>query len=90
METTVEGVEVLDEVKLIRELGCSHIQGYIYGRPAVANEVTRQLLTQALKPTRPAIASVARRALQCSAQRWSRSDRFGIWSAFATSHRKAQ
>jgi len=33
METTAEGAETLDELELIRSLGCSHIQGYIYGRP---------------------------------------------------------
>ena len=33
METTAEGVEVQDEIALVRELGCSHIQGYVYGRP---------------------------------------------------------
>jgi hypothetical protein len=36
METTAEGAETLDELELIRSLGCSHVQGYIYGRPAVA------------------------------------------------------
>ena len=30
METTAEGVETLDELDLVRMLGCSHIQGYIY------------------------------------------------------------
>src|SRR3546814_1324005 len=29
METTAEGVELKDELALIRELGCSHIQGYM-------------------------------------------------------------
>lgn len=33
MDTTAEGAETLDEVELIRALGCSHIQGYVYGRP---------------------------------------------------------
>ena len=33
METTAEGVEVQDEIELVRRLGCSHIQGYVYGRP---------------------------------------------------------
>ena len=28
-----------DEIELIRELGCSHIQGYVYGKPARAAEV---------------------------------------------------
>jgi diguanylate cyclase (GGDEF)-like protein/PAS domain S-box-containing protein len=33
METTAEGVETLDELDLIRLLGCSHVQGYIYEKP---------------------------------------------------------
>ncbi|KQM98695.1 diguanylate cyclase [Sphingobium sp. Leaf26] len=33
MDTTAEGAETQDELALIRQLGCSHIQGYIYGRP---------------------------------------------------------
>ena len=43
METTAEGVEVQDEIDLVRRLGCSHIQGFIYGKPARAAEVERQL-----------------------------------------------
>ncbi|HEY1607436.1 MAG TPA: EAL domain-containing protein [Allosphingosinicella sp.] len=41
METTAEGVEVQDEIALIRELGCSHIQGYVYGRPMKAEDAER-------------------------------------------------
>ena len=33
METTAEGVETLDELDLVRELGCSHVQGFIYSKP---------------------------------------------------------
>ena len=47
METTAEGVEIQDEIDLIRALGCSHIQGYVYGRPAPADEVLQQLSAQA-------------------------------------------
>jgi len=43
METTAEGAETLDELALIRSLGCSHVQGYIYGRP-LDSEATRALL----------------------------------------------
>ncbi|MGY2732961.1 EAL domain-containing protein [Sphingomonas sp. UYP23] len=43
METTAEGVENHDEIALIRELGCSHIQGYVYGKPARAADVLEQL-----------------------------------------------
>ncbi|HYI47544.1 MAG TPA: EAL domain-containing protein [Allosphingosinicella sp.] len=38
MDTTAEGVETHDDLKLIRELGCSQIQGYIFGKPMEAEE----------------------------------------------------
>jgi diguanylate cyclase (GGDEF)-like protein len=40
METCAEGVETHDDLQLIRELGCSHVQGYIFGRPAGAKEAS--------------------------------------------------
>jgi diguanylate cyclase (GGDEF)-like protein len=43
METTAEGVENRDEIDLIRDLGCSHIQGFVYGRPVRAAQVIEQL-----------------------------------------------
>ena len=43
METTAEGVETQDEIELIRELGCSHIQGFVYGRPLLAEDVIKLL-----------------------------------------------
>ncbi len=33
MATTAEGVETAEEAALIRELGCTKIQGYYFGRP---------------------------------------------------------
>ncbi|MEQ8309348.1 MAG: EAL domain-containing protein [Sphingopyxis sp.] len=39
METTAEGVETHDDLALIRGLGCSHVQGYIYGQPMELAEV---------------------------------------------------
>jgi hypothetical protein len=45
MDTTAEGAETHDELTLIRELGCSHIQGYIFGRP-MAPEEARKLAGQ--------------------------------------------
>ena len=44
METTAEGVETLDELDLIRALGCSHVQGYIYERPLSKTTATARLL----------------------------------------------
>jgi EAL domain-containing protein (putative c-di-GMP-specific phosphodiesterase class I) len=38
MDTTAEGVETHDDLHLIRELGVSQVQGYIFGRPAGAEE----------------------------------------------------
>jgi hypothetical protein len=33
MDTCAEGVETHDDLHLIRDLGVSHVQGYIFGRP---------------------------------------------------------
>jgi len=43
METTAEGVEVQDEIDLVAGIGCTHIQGYVYGRPMRAEEARAQL-----------------------------------------------
>ncbi|GMM62274.1 EAL domain-containing protein [Novosphingobium pituita] len=45
METTAEGVETHDELDLVRALGCSHVQGYIYERPLSAANATERLAT---------------------------------------------
>jgi diguanylate cyclase (GGDEF)-like protein len=42
MDTCAEGVETHDDLHLIRELGCSQVQGYIFGRPVPA-ETAREL-----------------------------------------------
>ena len=38
MQTTAEGVETQDELALVRTLGCSLVQGYIFGKPMPAEE----------------------------------------------------
>jgi diguanylate cyclase (GGDEF)-like protein len=38
METTAEGIETHDQLDLMRELGVSHVQGYIYSRPLPSSE----------------------------------------------------
>ena len=38
MQTTAEGVETQDELLLVRNLGCSLVQGYIFGKPMPAEE----------------------------------------------------
>jgi diguanylate cyclase (GGDEF)-like protein len=38
MDTTAEGAETLEELSLIRRLGCSQVQGFIFARPMPASE----------------------------------------------------
>lgn len=47
METTAEGVETLDELDLVRMLGCSHVQGYVYAKP-LTREDAEALLARGL------------------------------------------
>ncbi len=43
METTAEGVESERELERIRQLGCSKIQGFLFGRPMGALEANALL-----------------------------------------------
>lgn len=38
MQTTAEGVETQEELGLVRRLGCGLVQGYIYGKPMLADD----------------------------------------------------
>jgi hypothetical protein len=38
MQTTAEGVETQEELQLVRDLGCSLVQGYIFGKPMPPEE----------------------------------------------------
>lgn len=46
MDTCAEGVETHDDLHLIRELGCSQVQGYIFGRP-MESDAARELANRA-------------------------------------------
>ncbi len=46
MSTTAEGVETEEECKMINQLGCKKIQGYLFGRPMPRDEALN-LFTQA-------------------------------------------
>ncbi|MEO5612397.1 MAG: EAL domain-containing protein [Sphingomicrobium sp.] len=58
MQTTAEGVETQDELLLIRNLGCSLVQGYIFGKPMSADEALE--LAKKASPVRPDGFSKAR------------------------------
>ena len=44
METTAEGVEAMDELALIRDLGAMNVQGFIYSRAVPQEEVLGKLV----------------------------------------------
>ena len=43
MDTTAEGVETHDELDLVRQVGCSHVQGFIYDAPLDFASATARL-----------------------------------------------
>ena len=66
METTAEGVETLDELDLVRSLGCSHVQGHIYDQPLDRETATARLQTG---PTAAATGPRTSRAVRHSVLR---------------------
>lgn len=46
MAITAEGVETADQLKRIREQQCTHVQGYLTGRPMAQNQVANFLSNQ--------------------------------------------
>ena len=58
MTTTAEGVETEQQRELLRALGCSEMQGYLFSAPKPAAEIRQLLLTHrqgpdAARPARP-------------------------------------
>ncbi|MDF2566003.1 MAG: hypothetical protein K0Q53_2407 [Massilibacillus sp.] len=48
LEIVAEGVETIDQLKFLRAENCSHIQGYLFGKPMPYAEITARFKTQAL------------------------------------------
>ena len=44
ISTVAEGIETADNVRLMREMGCDHGQGYYYSKPIPAEEFTKTFL----------------------------------------------
>jgi hypothetical protein len=57
MDTTAEGAETREELALIRRLGCSQVQGFIFGKPMPAEEALK-LASQSVPP--PEVAGFSR------------------------------
>ena len=51
MTTTAEGVETSEQQRMLRELGCSEMQGYLFSPPKPAADVRKLLLTHRHSPT---------------------------------------
>jgi len=45
LQVIAEGIETGEEQRLVRELGCTHGQGYLYSRPIPADEFASYLAT---------------------------------------------
>jgi diguanylate cyclase (GGDEF)-like protein len=43
METTAEGIEALDTLRLMKQLGVSHVQGYVFSQPMDADAVRERM-----------------------------------------------
>ncbi|HWU93092.1 MAG TPA: EAL domain-containing protein [Sphingomicrobium sp.] len=70
MDTCAEGVETHDDLQLIRELGVSMVQGYIFGRPGpceTARELANRVTVQAdgYQCIREPRHRLMRRAISC-------------------------
>ncbi|MGC1664048.1 MAG: EAL domain-containing protein [Bradyrhizobium sp.] len=50
MTTTAEGVETTQQQEMLRGLGCTEMQGYLFSAPKPADEVRRILLTHHARP----------------------------------------
>jgi diguanylate cyclase (GGDEF)-like protein len=50
MTTTAEGVETREQQELLRALGCSEMQGYLFSRPKPAAEIRQMLLIARERP----------------------------------------
>ena len=42
LETVAEGVEAVEEITLLRQMGCDSVQGFYFSRPLPAAEFTAQ------------------------------------------------
>jgi hypothetical protein len=75
MQTTAEGVETPEELQLVRDLGCSLVQGYIFGKPMPPEEALElakkgdaKLPTAKYPPREPRIRIIRAALLHYSGQ----------------------
>jgi diguanylate cyclase (GGDEF)-like protein len=52
VETTAEGIETVEQAKVMRDLGCTQLQGFYFGRPAPAEPHGREWLAKSAQRKR--------------------------------------
>ncbi|WP_338502351.1 EAL domain-containing protein [Sphingomonas kaistensis] len=65
MDTTAEGIEYLDQLALIRRLGVSHVQGWVYSKALTSDELRARLDDGrwAIEPSGPSMQRSARQSV---------------------------
>jgi predicted signal transduction protein with EAL and GGDEF domain len=56
MTTTAEGVETDEQLSIVRQEGCSEVQGYIFSKPRRAAELRRSYFADHMPQSGPAHA----------------------------------
>ena len=54
MITTAEGVETAAQMDEVRKLGCTEMQGFYFSRPRPAEQITRLLAADVIRPAKRA------------------------------------
>ena len=62
MTTTAEGVETEQQQRILRELGCSEMQGYLFSAPRSAEAIREMLATHRTNPAAAAVSPKRRPA----------------------------
>ena len=57
MKTTAEGVETRQQLDILREQGCTELQGYFIGRPLAADALLKTLNVNERRPVERRVAA---------------------------------
>ena len=57
LRVNVEGVETVEQFRLVRQLGCDEIQGFLHGKPEPASAIEASLLRQTVDTRAPTLAA---------------------------------
>jgi EAL domain-containing protein (putative c-di-GMP-specific phosphodiesterase class I) len=43
LQVVAEGVETVEQLRNLQQMGCDYVQGFLYSKPVTADEITRML-----------------------------------------------